>query len=250
MPLGSNKCLMTIAGLAIFGAVAAAQPPSPLLNVNRVVVKPDRLNEFIDIETKIREASQKGGLPWRNVWRSYLGQAYEFVIVTPLENYAARDTPPPVTKGLKEGELASLMARRAQCIESSRMTIERPLPDLSIANPNAAIPPMIRMIRTRVRPGMADQYIALMKDELLPAYKKIGMPGYRMRRIEWGGSRNDFTTNMPMDKMAELDGDSWVVKALGQDGARKYLDKVSQLISASEYMVYRHQPALSIRAAQ
>lgn len=238
-----------LACAAIFNLVAVAQVPlEGLRNVTRVVVKPDRVAEFLEIEKQRAAAFKKGGGAWMSVWRSYVGPANEFMIISPLENYAARDTPPAYMKGMEPGPYAALMARRAQCIESYRSTIERALPDVSFATPGASTPAMLRVVRTRVRPGMADQYLALIKNELIPAYKKAGIPSFRVRRIEYGGSRNDLTTSTPINKMAELDGDSPLVKAVGQTGATQWLNKAAQLIAFSEYWIYRYVPEASVPA--
>ena len=98
------------------------------------------------------------------------------------------------------GPLAALMARRAQCLESARQTIERALPDVSFVTAGTPTPAMLRVTRTRVRPGMAEQYLALVKSDLMPALKKGGAASFRVRRVEWGGSRYDFTTSIPLEK--------------------------------------------------
>jgi hypothetical protein len=236
---------------AILSVAAQAQVPlSGLRNVNRVVVKSEHVGEFMDIEKQLAAAVKKGGGAWRSVWRSYVGQANEFMIISPLDNYAARDGQPAYVKGMEPGPLAALMARRALCIESSRMTIERALSDVSFMTAGAAPPAMLRVTRTRVRPGMAEQYLALVKSDLAPALKKGGATAFRVRRVEWGGSRYDFTTSIPLEKMAELDGDSYLIKGMGQAGATQYTNKVGQLISYSEYWIYRYLPDQSIPPTQ
>jgi hypothetical protein len=240
-----------IACAAVFTVSAAAQVPlSGLRNIARVVVKPDRVSEFLEIEKQRAAAFKKGGGAWMSVWRSVVGPTNEFMIISPLDSYAARDGQPAYMKGMEPGPAAALMARRAQCIESSRVTIERALPDYSYVNPGTPTPAMLRIVRTRVRPGMADQYLALLKNELIPAYKKAGVASYRARRIEYGGSRNDITTSTPLNKMAELDGDTPLVKAVGQAGATQFLNKAAQLVAFSEYLIYRYVPDASVPMTQ
>jgi hypothetical protein len=249
MNFKQNHWAIALACSALLGVPAAAQSEAQLRNVSRIVVKPDRVAEFLEIEAKLTEASKKAGVAYKVVWRSYVGAAYEFLIITPLEKYAARDEPMPVTKSLKEGELSSLMARRAQCIESTRLTIERNLPDLGVLSPGAPAPVFARAVRTRVRPGMADQFMAGLK-EVMDAYKKAGMSGVRTRRVEWGGSRNEFTTTVWGQKMAELDDASAVVKALGPEGAKKLTSKIEQTTNFTEWLIYRYVASVSYLPAQ
>ena len=98
-------------GIATLAFMARAQDPPPLLSVVRVKVKPDRLDEWREITKRYSEARRKRGGGFRHVWRSRLGNLYEYVIVTPMQNYAERDSPGALRRGMSEGETASLAGR-------------------------------------------------------------------------------------------------------------------------------------------
>jgi hypothetical protein len=240
----ARRSVLTLLIVIAFAIAASAQAPPPYLNISRVTVKPDRLGEWLDIQKQYMEAYKKGGGLWMTVWRNSIGNPYEFLVITPLDNYSQRDGQSPTQKGMAEGDLARLSARRNQATESVRTTIEKPVAELTYVKEGAAPPKMLRVNHTRVRPGMADQYIALMK-ELVTAYKKVGVPAFRVRRIEFGGSRQDFHTGMPMEKWAELDGQSIAIKALGEAGFKTWSEKIYQTISFSEYMIYSFVPDAS-----
>jgi len=124
--------------LALFSVAAlcltaqAQQTPPPLIQVVRVVVKPDRAAEWREIAKQISEAHEKGGGGFRHVWRSRVGNPYEYAIVTPRENYASLDVPGPTRKGMSEAERARLVARRSQCTSSVELTVRRPIPELTV----------------------------------------------------------------------------------------------------------------------
>lgn len=240
----ARRSVLTLLVVIAFAIAAAAQTPPSFMNISRVTVKPDRVGEWLDIQKQYLEAYKKGGGSWMTVWRNTVGNPYEFLVITPLDNYAQRDGQSATQKGMAEGDLARLNARRNQATESVRSTIERPLAELTYVKEGAAPPKMLRVNHTRVRPGMADQYITLMKD-LVAAYKKAGVPAFRVRRVEYGGSRADFHTAMPMEKWAELDGQSVAIKALGEAGFKTWSDKLNQTISFSEYMIYSYVPDAS-----
>jgi len=229
---------------------AVAQPTPALLSVARVIVKPERAAEWREIEVKYTEAYKKGGGTLRVVYQSTEGNPYEYTVITALPGYAAMDGTSPYVKGSSEAAIAGLSARRNQCIMSVRTTMERPLPDLAIMTPGSEPPKRRRVVRTTVRPGMMDQYLEVLKNELVPALKKGGVKWFRARVVEYGGSRNQVTTGSGFNDWAEMDGPSVLEKALGKDAAAAWLKKISGMISSSEYLIYTYRPELSYVAPQ
>jgi hypothetical protein len=227
----------------------AAQTPPLLLSVARVQVKPDRVGEFMDVEKQYSAAFKKGGGTIRVVYRNVAGNPFEFMVVSTMPNYAIQDDKSFYAKGATEAELARMAARRNQCVESVRTTYERTQPDLGFNPPGTPQPKTVTMVRVNVHPDMIQQWMATVKNELVPAWKKAGQPGMLARRVEYGGSRNQFTIRVPLNKWADLDGEGPLVKALGQDGAAKLGAKLSSMSSA-EWLVYNFVPELSVRPPQ
>jgi hypothetical protein len=243
-------CKITAAALtcATVLAVTAAAQTAPLLSVSRVQVKPGSVGEYLDIEKQIAEYRKKAGAPMRRIYRASVGNPFEFMVVIVLDNYAALDTDPAWLKDVPEGKRTILMARRSQCIERVQTSFERGIPELSLGTMQDPAPKIVRTVRTRVRPGKAGEYMDLVKNELIPAYKKVGLTWLRTRRVEWGGTRNEFVSAFPVENMAALDGPMLIEKALGAEGAKKYQEKVAALITYSEYGLYRFQEELSNEA--
>ena len=234
--------------IALFSTVllAVAQTPAPTLyRIVHNTVKPDRIAEYIDIQKAISEGSKKGGATVRTVWRGAAGNTNEFYSVAPLSAYGDLDGESAYAKAVPQQQRDALGARLAQCVLSTRVTYERVLTDASIIKPNSPLPKYIRMVRARVRLGSEEEYVALLKNELVPAYKKIDVPGFRVRRIEYGGPRNEITVTMPMEKMGELDDQALIVKALGADGTKKFTAKVDAIGTLREYLIWRLVPEAS-----
>ena len=244
--------------LAALGCVAmpmAAQttpaPAAPqLVNVARVQVKPDRVAEWLELEKLYTAAFKKGGGTFRYVYRNNAGNPFEYMVVTGGGKYADLDGESFYAKGTTEAELARMQMRRNQCVDAVRTTWERTIPELAIAGPDNSIPKLLRMTRMTVRPDMADQFIALMKDEYVPMLKKGGVTRLLFRRVEWGGSRNQFTMSGRFEKFEELDAGSVSLKVLGKEGSAKLLSKVRQMTGSSEYLLYTYLPEQSYRASQ
>lgn len=198
------------------------------------------MTDYLEIQKKITEAYKKAKAPMRIVLRGNEGNPLEVITISALNNYAERDnTESAVRKAMAPEEWTALFARRAQCTVSVRTTIERTLPDISITPASAPLPKMVREIRTRVRPGKQNEYMALIKSELIPTLKKLNVTSYRVRQVQYGGSRGEFAAVSPMEKWAELDTMSGgMEKAMGAEAYRKYTEKFTSLITGSEYTIW------------
>jgi hypothetical protein len=242
---GHMKLVWNAVATAVLGAAAgmtaAAQGTPALLSVSRIQVKPERMSEFLEVQKKITEAYKKGGATLRVVLRGSLGNPNEVMTVSGMNNYADRDNmASPVRKAMTDAEWAALFARRDQCVVSVRTTIEQTLPELGIApSSGTVLPKMFREVRTMVRPGMAEQYMALVKSELVPVYKKLGYSYIRVRRVQYGGSRTEFSSAWGFEKWADLDTASGALqKTMGDDAYRKYMEKAASLVSNSQYLIW------------
>jgi hypothetical protein len=242
-PMGKPIFIAMLSTLA-WSIPAVAQTSTPtLLSIARVQVKPDRAAEWQDIEGKYTEAYKKAGGTVRFVYRGS-DSPYEYLVVTSIPSYSSMDGDSIYVKGSSAAAIAGLSARRNQCVTSVQVTYERPVPELAITTEGPSTAKVYRFVRTQVRPGMMDDYLALMKNEVLPALKKGGVKDYRARRIEYGGSRDVITTRIGLSSWAELDGPSAIEKALGKDGAAALLKKV-QALATSQYLLYTPVPAIS-----
>jgi quinol monooxygenase YgiN len=244
-----NLVAATWLGLVTLSFTAMAQNAPTLLNVARVQVKPDRVGEFRDMERQYTAAYKKGGGTLRAVYANAAGNPFEYLVITAVPNYAALDGQSPYAKGTTETELARMATRRAQCIDAVRTTYERPMNDLGFNPPGAPQPSRVAVIRVTVRPEMVDQFMATVKNELVPAVKKAGQSSFLARRVEWGGSQNVFTFRSPVGKFAELDGPNPLVKGLGPEAAAKLGAKLSSMSNA-EFMLYNYVPELSLQLQQ
>ena len=243
-----SQAFATCIGLVTLSVTAMAQPAPTLLSVARVQVKPDRLGEFMDVEKQYTAAYKKGGGTLRAFYRNSAGNPYEFLVISAMPNYASLDGQSPYAKGVTEAELARMGARRSQCFESVRTTYERPLADLGFNPPGTPQPSKVTVARVTVRADMVEQFMATVKNELVPGLKKGGQSSFLARRVEWGGSRNVFTFRSPMDKFSELDGDSTLIKGLGRDGAAKLGAKLTSMTTGVEWIIYTYMPDLSLQA--
>jgi hypothetical protein len=244
LPTSAFAIALVATAIPSFGQTAAPT----LLNVVRYQVKPDHLQEFLDVEKQV-VGSYKKSAPtdqFRLIYRGAVGNTFEYDVFTPLSKFAERDGDSPYDKMTTEPERLTRTARLSQYLESVQTTIDRPLTDFSIQTPGAkAPPPYVQAVRVRVKPGTADSFTAVVKTDLVPALKKAGVKTLLARRTVFGGNPNDFLFVVGFEKWAELDSPFSLPKIMGEEAARKMEDKLDQATAGMEETVWRYQPDLS-----
>src|SRR5258706_13479734 len=97
-------CIGGVVLAASLSTLAPAQPaPTPTLyRYTHTRVKPDMLNEWLDLQkNEVVPALKKAGQTTRTVYVSGLfGNSYEYVIITPFAKYADFDEGNPMVKAL------------------------------------------------------------------------------------------------------------------------------------------------------
>ncbi|MGO8943346.1 MAG: hypothetical protein ACLQJ7_06700, partial [Syntrophobacteraceae bacterium] len=97
-----------------------------------VHVKPDMLNEWLDLEkNEVIPAQKKGGIASRTTYQTLRGNPFEYVMVTPFDKFAVFDGTSPQVKALGAEGAARLSAKLRKCEESVQVFVSSPLADLS-----------------------------------------------------------------------------------------------------------------------
>jgi len=234
-----------MAAIATMMAPAWAQQKN-IRSVTFYRVKPDRTADFQGAIKEYNAILQKAGSDrYYTTWQSLTG-AFHYARVLYHSKWGELDTPAAQDLKLKEqaADLQRIGNRIIQCTESTDRIIEEVLPELSLPQTND-IPNFVRTLRSRVRPDKVNDYMALVKAEILPAAKKSGLKEYSVAQTRYGAPSTEFLTVVGLNKWADLDEPFGVPKALGPDGYQKLLSKIRPLLVESEYNVYRFQRDLS-----
>jgi len=236
----------------VFAVVAAATmiAPARAQNVRSVTfytVKPDRTGDFLAATKEYAALMKKGGSDrFFQVWHSVTG-ANEYAFVRNYAKWAELDVLPEPKMKEHEAQVQSIFSRIGACEESYYRVIDELLPDLSLLQTVSV--QMIRVLRTRVRPEKVNEYMALVKSEVLPAMKKAGMKVYGVSQVRYGGPNTEFINVSGLDKWADLDGGLAIQKAMGEEGYQRFLAKLRPLIIDSEAAIYRFVPDSSYMPA-
>ena len=96
---------------------------------------------------------------------------------------------------------------------------------------------MYRVTTTHVKPDMVTEWVDLQKNEVVPALKKGGLKSRTVFVSGLFGNSYEYTLIEPFDSFAQFDGQSPLVKALDQPGARRLNEKLRKcIVSQSSYV--------------
>ncbi len=242
--LGKVVCSSILAlGVAAGLAASASAQQGNIQSVTFYTVKADRVGDF---QAEIKEYNAihaKGGSTnYSSIWVSLTGPR-EYVRAQYFNKWADLDAGPEPKLKDQAADLARISMRIIDCTESSRRIIAEVQPDLSIA-PTGPVT-MIRVLTTDVRPDKYNDYLALVKSDILPAAQKGGAKLYEFSEMRYGAPNTEVTSIVAMDGWGDLDGGLAIQKVLGKDGYQALLNKVRPLIVSSVVNEYRFLPEVS-----
>lgn len=218
---------------------------NPMLRVTITHVKPEMINEWIALQKESNIASKKGGQKTRTMYQtSIFGNSYEYFSVAPIENFAQFDGKSPIAKALEPAEAARLGEMLRKCVESQTSFMSTRREEISNLIQNDGIPPILVSARYRIAPGKMQEYINLMKSDLLPVYKKAGIRMIVNQRGP-GTNPNDVTVATFYKSFADWGGGPFLTKQLGADAAAQINAKFAGVRTLIEVVVRRRVDELS-----
>jgi hypothetical protein len=235
--------ILAVGTAALWVASASAQRGN-IQSVTFYSVKPDRVGDF---EAEIKELnalySKGGSTNYASMWVSLTGPR-EFVRASYYDKWADLDAATDPKLKEQAADVARVTTRILACTDSWRRIIAEVQPDLSV-NTGTDMPKLIRVLTTDIRPEKYEDYLALVKTDILPAVKKGGLKLYEFSETRYGGPNTQVTSVVAMDKWADLDGEVGVAKGLGKEGYQNLLRRVRPLILQSVVNEYRFLPDIS-----
>jgi hypothetical protein len=251
---GAGLLLSTVAALSAAqppgppaGASAAGpQPPTRLL-VTTTRIKPEMLDEWLELQrVQVVPALKKAGITERVVYQTVIGETGEFISVRPLYSFAELNGPGPLVSALGAEDAATLTAKLRACTLSQHRRIEIRQDALSL-DPGEAN--ALFASRYRALPGQSGAYMNFVRTEMFPvmqqAQKDGTFAGLSVTVSGQGGEAGLITLNMHYADFAPLDGPPPVAKTLGPEGTREFLAKGAGLITGIEQLVLRRVADLS-----
>ena len=217
----------------------------PRSRVQVVHVKPDMLNEWLDLQkSEVVPALKKGGVKTRTVYNTNIGTGFEYLIVTPFGKFAEFDAEGAQVKALGQPAAARLGEKLRKCTDGNANWIITELTSISNTVPGSAPPEKIVSTRIRINPGKMPEFENLMKTEILPIYQKGKLP-LTVNQRGLGANPNDVVITGPISKYAEFDSPSPLERALGREGLAKLFSKFTSVGTPIETIVRTRMADLS-----
>ena len=199
-------------------AASPAAPNTTRYQVTVIRVKPEMLNEWIDLQkNEVVPGLKKAGIASRSVWSTAVGNSFEYSIVVPFEKFAVMDNPGPLITALGAEAAARLNGKLRKCIETQRTYMANRVNDLNIPAGDALVS---RMVVRRIPQGKTQDYLAFYRSEVFPALKKAKeqgkIAGAQVSVRGMGAQANEVVTTEFYSKFADLDAGSPVLAVVGQ----------------------------------
>ncbi len=113
------------------------------------------------------------------------------------------------------------------------------------ASAQMTAPRWLAVTITKIKPELLTEYQDFVKNETIPALQKGGVKERTAWQTGVFGEGFQFAYVTPIEKFAQYDSDSPIVKALGEEGARAYNAKVRRFIVSSRTLGVETRPELS-----
>lgn len=231
---------VALLSLAIaFPLVAQTPQPAPWLQITIVHVEPAMVDEYISVQRDYAARAKKTVTPGRTVSRVEVGDPYQFIITSPVQNLASFDT---ASRNI-DPELGALQAKMLKYVTSQQNYVIRVIPEIDNPLPSNQAPALIIFNVANVYPGREQDYLNVMKTDFLPHFNKANF--YHINGAVAFGGENGFIHLFYATNFAALDAGSPVVRALGPAGAQAVTAKLSGIVSSSEQWIARAIPDLS-----
>lgn len=227
-----------------------AQPAGPAparSQVTLVRVKPEMIDEWIDLQkNEVMPAQKKGGVTTRTVLQTAIGNSFEYAIITPYPSFAALDGQNAQQKALGTEGAARLGAKIRKCVDVQRTYLINRRDELAIEQGTA---PASRTTVRRVAPGKQTEYLNYLKTDVLPTMKKAKetgkIAGYNVSVRGVGAQAGEITTTTYYSKFADMDAGNPLVVVLGQAAADPITAKGDVLSTPVQTIIRRRVADLS-----
>ncbi len=241
--------------LVLTAHASNAQTPAPpqagqLMVLSVIDVKPDLTSEFGELQAQTMNAQRKGGQAWRETWNVLqFGNPHRVAVLRPLSSFAELDGQTYTIKGAGAEQARAINERARRMIVAQQIYALRGRPDLGFGKRPEQLTLAVLSTVT-VAPGRNAEFEALVKTEVVPAYKKAGEPYLGISQVVLGGDPNQYLAMTLYPDFAAMQKGNPILRGLGADGFARYNAKLAGVVTKLDYDVVRYNPALSFAPSQ
>jgi len=247
------KTCVVVAGTLVLAladtvpTVAQTAPPPNRQQVTLVRLKPDMVDEWLDLQkNQLIPAQKKGGVTTRTTLQTVLGNAFEYATIIPYPSFGILDGQNAQQKALGTEAAAQLAAKIRRCVLTQSTYLLNRRDDLGIPQGTATA---ARTTVVRPLPGKQAEYLDYIKNDMLPVMKKAKaagkIAGYTVSIRGVGAAAGELTTTTYYNKFADLDAGNPAIAVAGEAAATAMTAKAATLATNVQVMVRRRVADLS-----
>ena len=169
--LAGRRLSLTGLGLILalgFGWPVAAQDGASWMRVDTVQVRPDKLDDFVELyQEVINPALRRAGVPWRSARETgEFGETYQRLFVTPMASFTELDRGGPLARSLEPRQLSRVLSRLREYTDSRQSHAVLYRADLSLESEDVTGLPIARVTNLQIAPGRAAEFEAFLRSNL------------------------------------------------------------------------------------
>jgi hypothetical protein len=197
-------CILAVSAMPAFAQPKGEQLPEFVV-LTYSDIKPESTDNWYRSQATLSEALRKAGFMFRNVNAPVFGDN-RFMSVTPMASITEFDQGLPTERAMGKPayDKWAMEVRKMSNSQVTRVLLKR-LPDLAILDAPRGSLPLSVVTRTRVAPDRAADYVARIKNDVLPTQRKSGVKRSSFWRVIAGGGSNEFISFSGYSSLADAE---------------------------------------------
>lgn len=236
-----SRMLLVLMVVSFLPLAAWAQSDGPAwMRMHLVTVKPESIDEFMELQKQITASTKERGVAFRSAWTmANFGTNYRFAFFTPMRSFAELDSPSPLDPAIGAKFLKYVTAR-----ESHAAIFQPELSKLPDGEPKLAL-----VTISSVAPGKHEEYAEFFKAEVVPYMSdpETGLQGFATWRTIFGPGADTWTTLAFIKDYAYIDGGPMSGRTMDEASREAMAERQAEMVTHVERFISRYIPELSYR---
>lgn len=241
-----GACLtLALLSCGLLAAPAPAQNPTDpaTLHVTLVKTKPGKSAVWRDMQRDLLPRYYKSAKwPWVSVYGVQFGEA-SFAVITDIANY-------DLTAKMSDVDMRRHQDALSDSVEWTRTYLQRKLTELSFGAPEEKPAAHVSVSNITIAPDKRAEFIKTFKEDLIPRWKKMGIPFVTTWEILYGENSGQFIVLAPFENYADLNEGTPYFRGLSEAELGQLMSGMQGVTLKVERNVGDYLEDLSYNAAQ
>jgi hypothetical protein len=237
-----SRIVAILSAIALIPSLAIAQDDDPgFIQVRTMVVKPDRIADFMALQAEFAEADKAAGNS-RDFWQEVRGDSNTYHAVRSLDKLGDNDVAfkPP----MDQQAWSAWISRFQGTIASTSFQVLRIYPGHAIPAAEGSETNLMLLRYRTVAVGESGDYRQWIENDLLPAISEGGFKGFSYVRVHQGGNPNTWISAARYPNWMAMD-EPGLFSHMSDRNRDSMLRKSSEMVVSSDVKVLSYNSGLS-----